>query len=208
MGMKKFKKALFALFILGMVVGGSYWFYKEVTKPMPGEFVEDLGREHVPDGAVISYNSNPPTSGPHYEQWAKAGVYQSPVPDGYLVHSLEHGYVIISYNCEIQAIRLLVKPLLAHEETLESTQSANPDKEEKLGGVWESEECKRLVENMTEILEERKKRKLILVPRLQLDTRIALTAWTRIDKFNEFDRRRIIEFIDAFRDRGPEQTME
>ena len=70
-----------------------------VTKPLPGEIVADMGRDHVTDIAGITYSSNPPTSGPHFPVWAKKGVYDRLMSDGYLIHSLEHGYVVISYDC-------------------------------------------------------------------------------------------------------------
>lgn len=40
---------------------------------------------------------------------------------------------------------------------------------------------------------------VILAPYPGIDARIALTAWSRIDKFNEFDERRIVRFIQAYR---------
>ncbi|TVR85459.1 MAG: DUF3105 domain-containing protein [Spirochaetaceae bacterium] len=68
----------------------------------PGRHVESQGRDHIPVGTshTVQYNSDPPTSGPHYDPSARPGIYDEPIPDGYLVHSLEHGYVIISYNVE------------------------------------------------------------------------------------------------------------
>ena len=68
----------------------------------PGRHVESQGRDHIPVGTshTIRYNSDPPTSGSHYDPSARPGIYDEPIPDGYLVHSLEHGYVIISYNVE------------------------------------------------------------------------------------------------------------
>lgn len=72
-------------------------------RPRPGEAVPDLGRQHIPDGVPVQYNSNPPTSGPHYGTPAGTGIYERPIPDGNLVHSLEHGYIVISYNCEAVA---------------------------------------------------------------------------------------------------------
>lgn len=38
-----------------------------------------------------------------------------------------------------------------------------------------------------------------MAPYPKLDTKIALTAWTRIDKFNDFDEERIQKFIKAFK---------
>ena len=49
-----------------------------------------------------TYNSDPPTSGPHYPEEAQAGFYDTNIyqyPAGYLVHNLEHGYIIFWYNC-------------------------------------------------------------------------------------------------------------
>lgn len=41
--------------------------------------------------------------------------------------------------------------------------------------------------------------KVLLAPYPGMDARIALTAWTRIDKFDEFDEERITRFINAYR---------
>jgi hypothetical protein len=78
--------------------------------PGQGEAVAVMASAaHVPDGTDPGpYNSDPPTSGRHYATNLKAGFYDSAaaanVPkfqDGYLVHSLEHGYVIFWYNCKL-----------------------------------------------------------------------------------------------------------
>ena len=42
-------------------------------------------------------------------------------------------------------------------------------------------------------------RQVILAPYPCMKTRIALTAWTRLDAFDEFDERRIQRFISAYR---------
>ena len=58
---------------------------------------------HIPaDSDPGEYNSDPPTSGPHYADEARAGFYDTnsyQYPAEYLVHNLEHGYVIFWYNC-------------------------------------------------------------------------------------------------------------
>lgn len=40
---------------------------------------------------------------------------------------------------------------------------------------------------------------VVLAPYPGLDRCIALTAWTRIDKFDELDERRVVRFIEAYR---------
>ena len=40
---------------------------------------------------------------------------------------------------------------------------------------------------------------VILAPYPTMKSRIALTAWTRLDKFDEFDEKRIVRFIDSYR---------
>jgi hypothetical protein len=65
----------------------------------PGiETFPDEGRTHVPVGTVIHYNTDPPTSGPHYPDPEPGGFYTTPIDPGFLVHSMEHGGVIIYYD--------------------------------------------------------------------------------------------------------------
>ncbi len=166
--------------IIGVILLGGAWVGKgivrEVSKPLPGKLLADLGREHIPQSQweKFKYNSNPPTSGPHDPEWIRAGVYDTPQGDGHLIHSLEHGYIIISYRCEDQD-----KNCLDFVDKL---------KEKVKKDSW----------------------KFILVPRPNLDTNFALTAWRRIDKFDlrEASMDRVNSFVKAFRNHGPEQTME
>ena len=66
-----------------------------------GEFVSYQGQEHLQDGETHEpYNSDPPTSGPHSSSPAQPGFYDTPVPDENVVHNLEHGYVVVSYDCD------------------------------------------------------------------------------------------------------------
>jgi hypothetical protein len=59
-----------------------------------------LESPHVPVGSEISYNSNPPASGPHYPMWAAFQEFATPVPRPYYVHDLEHGAVVLLYKCD------------------------------------------------------------------------------------------------------------
>lgn len=60
---------------------------------------EDQGAQHIEVGAEHEpYNSNPPSSGPHWGQPAPFGVHEERQPDEAIVHSLEHGGVAIHYQ--------------------------------------------------------------------------------------------------------------
>jgi Protein of unknown function (DUF3105) len=62
-----------------------------------------LSAEHVPIGTKVVYDSNPPSSGPHYQIWAAYQAYSSPVPREYYVHDLEHGAIVLLYRCDADA---------------------------------------------------------------------------------------------------------
>ena len=90
----------------------------QAIQAAPGERFPIQGREHIEPGTPHApYNSDPPTSGPHYPTPLPAGFYDQPQADEYLVHNLEHGHVVISYDCSKltdcegvkQQLRALVK---------------------------------------------------------------------------------------------------
>jgi hypothetical protein len=58
--------------------------------------------------------------------------------------------------------------------------------------------CPDLVERLRAIVL-RYDTQLILAPYPGMGSRIALTAWSRIDTFDEFDEKRIVRFIEAYR---------
>jgi hypothetical protein len=71
----------------------------------PVQEIDNQGRNHIPINETFDdYNSNPPTSGPHYaERLANWGTYNEEVPKTTLVHNLEHGGVIIHYKDQTDA---------------------------------------------------------------------------------------------------------
>lgn len=78
------------------------------TGPMGDEVAVPSANHVSPDTPPGPYNSNPPAGGTHYATNLPAKFYQEsdlaalPTnPEGYLVHSLEHGYVIFWYNCQV-----------------------------------------------------------------------------------------------------------
>lgn len=200
------------------------WLFMASTKPVPqvGTKLDDLGRNHVTDISNVSYNSNPPTSGSHFPVWAKRGVYDRVLSDGYLIHSLEHGYIVISYNCNqgteeatssatIATDSASIKPLTQMKAGVSGEMSAftpenPPEKEVELPESYQSEQCKNLVNQLSTLLQSYQR--IIVVPRLNLDSKIALTAWTRLEKLDSFDEDRIKTFIEAYHNKGPERTIE
>ena len=155
---------LFLYFIGIILLGGiGYWAYSQWTTGSPGQFVPSLGNQHIDPNEVglRSYNSDPPTSGPHLPGIANWGVHETPIPKELQVHNLEDGGVVVQYNCD-----------------------------------QTSPECKTLVEKLAQIV--RRYESAILAPYPGMSHKIALTAWSRIDKFNEFDEKRIVAFIDAY----------
>jgi hypothetical protein len=104
-----------ALIIIGIVIvigaAAGYLFWKDYKSgvltgdvQLAGVEYPDGGQQHIPvDSTHEPYNSNPPTSGPHYEQPAAWGVYDRELQDEQLVHNLEHGGIWISYKPDIDA---------------------------------------------------------------------------------------------------------
>ena len=94
------------IFSLVLLFGG-YWVTSKqdaaLNKPLMGQKVSSMGEEHVKRNQKhAAYNSNPPTSGPHWgDGVAGAGEHTTEVPDELLVHSLEHGAVIVSYKADL-----------------------------------------------------------------------------------------------------------
>lgn len=81
---------------------------QQMTDPEPAaeaagcELSSEKGRsrDHTEDPAeAIEYSTNPPSSGKHYAAPAEDGAYGDPPPrDAELVHTLEHGRVIVWFK--------------------------------------------------------------------------------------------------------------
>ncbi|MDO8624273.1 MAG: DUF3105 domain-containing protein [bacterium] len=62
-------------------------------------FYPAQSREHITPGSEHpAYNSDPPSGGWHYPVTAKKQFYDEAIPDGYVLHNMEHGDVWIAYN--------------------------------------------------------------------------------------------------------------
>ena len=151
-------------------------------------FDEQTYSPHVgPEETHPAYNSNPATSGWHYNFPARWGIHDEVLPDETLVHNLEHGGIRLHYNCPDGCSELLAQ--LAGfavrsdgdwldqyiEDLVEAGQTGSLNRARNIEGNY----------------------KVVLSPYPDMDTTIALAAWTYLDAFNEFDADRIIDFIVA-----------
>jgi hypothetical protein len=152
------------------------------SSPSSSQYTEQAipiqGRDHIQRGTPHDpYNSNPPTSGPHYADktnmlQVQAGFYdESNAPlDEDLIHSEEHGYVIIWYNCA------------------------------KAPNV----SCDALKQGIKELRDQLGDTKLIALPRANLDTMLAMTSWGKLQKFDAFDTDQMSSFYHRNFEQSPE----
>lgn len=85
------------LLTVAALLGYIFW---DIFRPLAGTKFPELQRTHVSEGEDPQYNSNPPTSGPHYENPEEWGIYDKPLVMERLVHNLEHGGILIYYKCD------------------------------------------------------------------------------------------------------------
>jgi len=165
-----------------LAVVGIGFFLVFTAQSAPGRAVPNQGQTHIDKGqAHVAYNSKPPTSGPHWNIAGEApvawGIYDRPIPDEAQIHDLEHGGIMIQYNCSD------CPELVSQLKDLYDRYTAS----NKLP----------LFPNST---------KIVIAPYPDMSTRIAVTAWNRIDTMDKFDEERIVKFLNAWRDKGPEVT--
>ncbi|TMB86853.1 MAG: DUF3105 domain-containing protein [Chloroflexi bacterium] len=72
--------------------------------PPVGQAIDEMPHSHVELPAHVTYNHDPPTSGCHYNLGygsapIQTGAYDKVVAPEYWVHNLEHGYIVVLYNC-------------------------------------------------------------------------------------------------------------
>ena len=103
--------AIIAVLVIGGFAIGGTNFQRGAQTGRSQEYVEGVGvrqefmpvgprglNAHVSENQTVSYNTNPPTSGDHWSTPARCGVYEDGLPDERIVHNLEHGNIVVSYN--------------------------------------------------------------------------------------------------------------
>lgn len=118
---------------------------------------------------TVEYGTDPPTSGRHIGELARQGVSDLVVPNEVAVHNMEHGFVLVWYNCSAPT------PLPG---------DACPALRNSLASVVQPAVANGKL--------------VILSPNSTMDRRIALTAWQFMDSMDELDTDRVQSFIDTF----------
>lgn len=139
-------------------------FYRQ--SQLPGERFRSLGNVHIGlDAPTPAYNSDPPTSGPHYPSvgpWGSHTELSSALADPYLVHNLEDAGVILWYRAGTP------QENLEHVTALENAYDVG------------------------------RYRRVVIAPRENLGTMYAMTAWRRLQTFDEIDPGEINAFMEAY----------
>ena len=123
---------------------------------------------YIPVCSDVSYATDPPTSGPHYPIWATYKTYLVPINPGFLVHSLKHGAVVITWRCPAGCDAELT--------TLRTMLSQRPN----------DPQCDPLIQH-----------RIIVAPRPDQDTMLAAAAWGASWKADCFNLAALGDFIDA-----------
>ena len=119
--------ALIALFTFVDPSGVSQTATPEVSGPDYSREMPYEGAQHHAEGTALEYESNPPTSGPHWPDPLLDGLYDTEKPDEAIVHSLEHGRIWVSYRPEIgqEAVDSLKGILRAQARVILTPREAN-----------------------------------------------------------------------------------
>jgi hypothetical protein len=150
--------------------------------PFAGTHYPSQGHRHFDEGESTNfdYNSNPPTSGPHKEIFNDAFNSPTPLPKYVQVHLLEHGNVLLQYNCNCPDIAgALYQIAYRYDGQLIPSNQLQPLPSD----VQAAEEGGQAV---------------IVAPYPGMKHKIALTAWTHLGTLDTIDQAKITSFINAY----------
>jgi hypothetical protein len=163
--------------VIVALIGVAVYISYRNSLPVVGETTyATQGNLHIPLGSVanITYNSTPPTSGPHYENLASWGVHTSNVRYEHLIHNLEDAGVVVYYQCDdgcpdiVAELESILQPYLVEGRHVVLARN-DPN--------W--------VENGIQLHKD-------------MGARIALVAWRKLLLMDEVDAETIRTFIDRY----------
>jgi hypothetical protein len=133
------------------------------------------GAAHTEPCTEIVESFHPPAIGQHFRVWADFGSYPSPVPWGFLTHSLEHGAIVLAHNCENACPEVLALFETLREETEDPLCRDHPNGN-----------------------------RIIVVPDPELETPIAAVAWGHVYTATCLDEVSLRAFVTEHYAQAPE----
>ena len=177
--------ALAVLAVAGLAFGGFGGGDKDARTALEAagctlESFKGVSRAHISDPTARpkSWNSFPPTSGPHYVTPAVYGFYSDPVELARILHGLEHGGVYMLYG-----------------------PTTPPDTVDQLRKIYDKDPRGLVVAPLPAL-----GGKLALGAWTSGDPGSAQVGTGHLAKCTKVDEKAFNAFIDAFRGRGPEGT--
>jgi hypothetical protein len=155
---------------------------KTITLTFLGTHYPSQGHRHFDPGesTKFAYNSDPPTSGPHLEMFSSAFNNATPLAAFVQVHLLEHGNVLLQYNCNCPDIAgALYQIAYTYDKRLIPLDQMQPTPAQ----VQAAEEAGESV---------------IVAPYPGMKHKIAITAWTRLGTLDSVDQAKIESFVNAY----------
>jgi hypothetical protein len=137
---------------------------------------------HIPVGTDAIYDSNPPSSGSHYDIWAAYKEYASAVDRRYYVHDLEHGAIVFVYKCDDNASPACAAIVEGFRQVVAQI---TPDPACAAGGVAV---------------------RTVITPDPLLDVPVAAAAWGHVYRASCVDVPSLLAFAQAFHAKGPEEV--
>ena len=178
-----------------LLVAGAVWLLVAHmrTSGAPAPEPSVLASEHFPSQghqghmpgdakryANFRYSSDPPTSGFHLEKFPPAFVNSGPLPKYVQVHMLEHGNILLQYNClcpdTVNALAEIANEFDSRLVPAGATSST-------------TEQVQQALENGLGV---------VVAPYPSMKHTIALTAWTRLATMDTVNKADIISFINRW----------
>ncbi len=105
-GRQRLRRIGFGLAGLAAVAALAAVIWLVYLQPRPGESVSTYGAGDHSGQPAGGYSTSPPTSGPHLAQAPSWGEQRS-LSEASQVHGLEHGGVLVQYNCSTPCLELV-----------------------------------------------------------------------------------------------------
>lgn len=154
--------------------------FQAVTTPIGTQMADEGTATHIDPSTTWTYKNYPPTSGPHYLVQGSAPVAWGTIGslvEGQFIHNLEHGGIVILYNC----------PSGGSCDTLKN-------------------QLQDYVTNLAPIEPAFGEPKVILSPYSRgMQKKVAVLAWHYILFLDSYDQNAITQFYENHVDQGPEQ---